>query len=1372
MVLFKHIFLVLFFLVCSIQVRGDERKFKYLTSEDGLANNVVWGITQDNEGFMWFATLDGLNRYDGYSFTNIKPTEVLDGYVTTNHVCTIYCDSKNRIWYTLFDGTLARYDSDTDRHKLFRYNSEKKDNFPPTIVNVIYEGENDTIWLGTQSGLLAYNENDGEFNFVRIGSFPEENRAIKCIAEDPDGNLFLGSDQGFYVRNENGTILKNTIDGTFVSELARSSVSSIYINNGESYFFSTERGDLFEWDCKKREIVKYDVLPAGKSKRIKKITQDNSGNIWIAYDGGITILSKSKRETTILSTTTNEHYGLNNSAICDLYHDNENRIWVATYGGGVNVYDPNSVEFTFSVFQHENNNPNSIINNTARAIAEDNKGNLWLGTEEGCSVLNRRTGDVTHLISKLNVASTLKNDVVLSICADSEGFLWLGNYMGGINLFNTTSGKNTRLHNIDGVYPKNRASNISAIKEDSKGHIWFGTWGDGLVILNKEKQEYQSYIDLDVNAIYQDSKDRIWLGLRNGYAFFPDPDVTDSFVTKKIPKGIGNVNSIFSICEGSDGCFWFGTQGGGLIKYDSNNESYKQYTTKDGLPSNIVYGVLNDSNGNLWLSTTKGIARFSPDEGKFRIYTQEDGLPGIGFNYGAYYKTRSGEMVFGCSKGFVLFHPDSLVRNINSPMVYFTDVKFSRSGEIEKKYPDSYKGTVLNDKEIIVEYGMGSFSVEFVALNYTQPEKTRYAFQLEEEDDNWIDLGTQRQIRFSGLAPGTYHLKVKASNANQEWNNNSSSLKMIILPPFWKTGWAYAFYILVASILLLLIRKVMTERIRLQHSIDFEKKEKNRIEELNQSKISFFTSISHEFRTPLMLIISPLEKIKSTKGLDEDLQLIYRNTNRLLRLINSLLDFRKIDRGNLSLNRGQIHVPNLAKSVIDCFQSMVLESKISIRYKCKLSNSQLIGDYVKLESVLYNILANSFKYSGDRDTIDFLIHDEESRLEDSISIQKGLKSLLQFGEYNSRKFIQIDIRDYGIGIKKEELEFVFERFYQSKNDINSVVIGSGIGMSVVKEFVLAHEGILKVYSEENKGTLFSILLPISNEEIVQDIFTEEQLYTQEASCNTGAISEKQEPKELVQNPNLPLLLLVEDDFEVQSFLKSGLSDEYNVISVSNGEEGLEMALQYNPMIIVSDIMMPKMNGYELCRNIKSDLNISHIPIVLISAKTDDDSKIKGMEYGADAYISKPFSIELLKANTKRILEQRVLLYEKIASGEKNNFDSRGLTASNQLFLSKNFRFIEQYIDDFGLNGEFLATQIGLSKSVYYKKLKSLTGKAPNELIIQQRMLKAKELMFKTDLNISEIALSIGFINPKHFSTRFKKEVGITPSQFKKEHTIT
>lgn len=1354
-----------------MHARGDERKFKYLTSEDGLTNNVVWGITQDNEGFMWFATNDGLNRYDGYSFTSINPIEEFEGEVSINDVFKVFCDSRNRIWYTLFDGILARYDSDEDNHRIFRYNPEKKISFPSTIVDAVYEDKNGTIWLGTKGGLLRYDEECDEFSSIRISRFfPESDDAIRCIAEDQNGNLILGSNQGFYVRTGDGTILKNTIGGTLVSDLAHSVISTIYISDEQTCLFGTDRGGLFEWDDEKKKISKYNVLPPGESVRIKTITQDNSGNIWIGYDGGITILGKGNRKLTMLKANPDVQNGLNNSGVCDLYHDNEDRIWVATYGGGVNVYDPNSIEFSFSVFQHDSNNSNSIINNTARAIAEDDKGDLWFGTEGGCSILDRRTGEVSHLISQSNDSNTLNSDVILSICADSEGLLWLGNYVGGINLFNTASGKNTRLYNVDGLYPKNSAANISVIKEDRKGRIWFGTWGNGIVILDKEKLEYQSYLDHYVNAIYQDSKDRVWLGLNGGYALFHDPDKTDSFVVKKIPKGIGNVNSIFSICEGPDGCMWFGTQGGGLVKYDVNTENYKQYTTKDGLPSNIVFGILKDSSRNLWLSTTKGIAKFALDKGKFRIYSQHDGLSGIGFNYGASYKTRLGELVFGSSKGFVLFHPDSLIRKINFPKVYLTDIKFSRSDEVERNYLDKFKGKVLNDKEIIIESGMGSFSVEFVALNYTQPEKIKYAFQLGEVDNNWVDIGTQRQISFSGLAAGTYHLNVKASNINQEWNDNSSSLTFVILPPFWRTGWAYAFYALVAGISLMLIRNVMTERIRLQQSIDFEKKEKNRIEELNQSKISFFTSISHEFRTPLMLINSPLEKIRSTKGLDADLQLIYGNTNRLLRLINNLLDFRKIDRGKLRLNRDQIDVPNLAKSVIDCFQSFVLESKISIRYKCELSNSIITGDYVKLESVLYNILANSFKYSSDGDTIDIFIHDKLDGAEDQKAFKNDLNYLLQFGEICSQSYIQLDIRDYGIGIKKEELEFVFERFYQSENDINSIVVGSGIGMTLVKEFVMAHNGMVKIYSEENKGTLFSIILPASSEESSESTIIEQQTYSLNSSRFNEPTFDKQDIT--VCDKDLPLLLLVEDNFEVQTFIKSGLSSEYNVIVASNGKDGLEMALQYNPMIVVSDIMMPEMNGYELCQKVKTDMNISHIPVILISAKTDEDSKIKGIEQGADAYISKPFSLELLKANVKRILEQRVLLYEKIASGERTNFDSRGLTSSNQLFLSKNFTFIEQYIDDFGLNGEFIAAQIGLSKSVYYKKLKSLTGKTPNDLIIQQRMLKAKELLLKTDMNISEVSLSTGFINPKHFSTRFKKETGVSPSQFKKDHTTS
>lgn len=1349
---------VLILILIHFQCLGAKQyQFKYLTSEDGLANNVVSAITQDKEGFMWFATRDGINCYDGYSFESYNPVELFQNQIKSNAVRKIFCDSKNRIWFSSGINGVAYYDKTTRSQVYFTHKEMIKNSFPSASVTSFYEDKNGNIWIGTSVGLVKYIEVKQQFIVYKHSEYDSKNSdEINCIAEDQTGNLWLGSKQGIYMREHNGSIKKNQIYGNSVPQLNEVHITSIFTHKDFGIVIGTIDGSFFLWDDEIKGLKKYCLQPSNETGPVFDIINDNKGNLWIAYDGGIIVFDFRKRTHSILKYAPNERFSLNNSGVYDLYRDDEGRIWLATYGGGVNIYNPN--EYPFNVIQHIAKSSNCITNNTARSIAEDHNGNLWFGTKGGASVLNPKTGKISNFVSESDNETTLNRDIVLSICVDKDSLVWLGNYSGGINLYSPFSNKVTRLQNSDGLYPHNKAVNISVIKEDSKGRIWFGTWGDNLLVLDKEKKEYESYLDSYVNAIYEDSKQVMWVGLQGGFAIFPDSENLDSVIIKRIPSGIGmgKVDDVYTICEGTNGNIWLGTEGGGLIKYNMQDENYTQYVVKDGLSSNFVYGILRDGRDNLWISTSKGISNFNSKKNTFINYTHHDGLPGLEYNYGAYFKTEKGQMVFGGPKGFVLFHPDSLRQNLVKPKVYITGIKFNNQDKIStKKMEMIYKGFYEN-KEIVIPHNMTSFKIDFIALNYTHSEKNKYALLMEGEIDKWVDWGKQRYINFTGLKAGTYKFRVKACNNNQVWNNEGDSLNIIVLPPFWQTWWAYILYFILAVSSFLLVRKTFLERINLRQSIAFEKKEKKRIQELNQSKISFFTSISHEFRTPLILISGPLERIKRNKGFDDDLQLINRNTQRLLRLINNLLDFRRVDMGSVGLNMETIEFPNLIRSVVDCFEDLVSQKNINLRYTCKLSQKQIIGDYSKLESVLYNIISNSIKYSGSNEIFDINVFDRNENNKQCY--------LLEIGELKNKRCIQIDIRDYGLGIKEKEISKVFQRFYQAENDVNNILVGSGIGLALVKEFVLMHNGAIKVWSKQNEGTLFSVFLPIENEQNKQAVFSEENTFV----LNPTNQETLDFIPEIDSDNEKLLVLLVEDNVELKNFICSCLEKDYRVITAINGRDGLDKILQYNPAIIVSDIMMPEMNGYQLCQHVREDITISHIPIVLISAQTDDESRIQGIDHGADVYIAKPFSMELLSANMNKLIAQRVLLHEKIVSGNVME-PLDGLTNSNQDFLLKNFKLIELYISDTDLNSDSLAEKMNISKSSYYRKIKALTNKVPSELIMHQRMLKAVELLCSSEMNISEVSMAVGFVNAKHFSTRFKKEYNLSPTQYKQKH---
>ena len=831
--------------------------------------------------------------------------------------------------------------------------------------------------------------------------------------------------------------------------------------------------------------------------------------------------------------------------------------------------------------------------------------------------------------------------------------------------------------------------------------------------------------------------------------------VTTYAENKTIPNSISS-NGVLSILIDSKDRFWVGTKNG-LDLFDTVKNSFKNFTVNQGLPNNYIYGILEDSKHFLWLSTNNGICRFDPETHQSIAFTLKDGLQSVQFNRWSFYKLSNGEMAFGGINGFNLFNPDQFKENKTLPRLYITELQISNQAILPKK------GSILEQdisftKELQLSYNQNSLTFGFIALTFTQPEKCQYTCMLEGFDKQWNTIGTRRAATYTNLSPGTYIFRVKASNNNGVWSEKEASLKIIIKPPFWKTYPAYVFYLIILIGALYMFRKHTIIAINLKNELLIKRIEFEKIKQVNQIKLNFFTHISHELRTPLTLIIGPLENtIKNGVFNKFQLETMLRNSKRLLQLINQLLDFRKIETCSMEVSVSEINLESLISEVIYAFEPYADLHKQTISLSCPNHSIAIWADVEMLEKIFFNLLSNAIKFTPDGGTIQVKIENYGS----SENFMNG--------------YAEIRVSDNGIGISEQNKEAIFNSFFQEMNSFEHHTTGSGIGLALVKELVGMHHGKIWVESQKNHGSCFIVQLGIG-----KDHFSKEQLHHSQDSNKINQHLQKQIAEDFeLQNTNvsidetkkhlknLPTILIIEDNIDMQLFVAGLLEHKYNIILANNGKKGFDLCTEKIPDIVISDIIMPEMDGLVLCHALKSDIRTSHIPIIMLTAKSSDEDKLTGLKAGADAYLLKPFNAQDLEMRLQNILFHRAKLREY--------FNREVLVKSNmETPISRDSEFIKQLIDCVNRNladPEFnilkFASELSIGRNVLFKKTKELSGLTPNDFILLMRLNKAAVLLINNTGNISEIAYSVGFTDPFYFSRCFKKQYGQTPSEYKK-----
>ena len=1368
------LFLSLNVVITSLLGQGNTNeykalKFKHFSLKDGLSQSSVLSILQDKKGFLWFGTRDGLNRYDGYTFKTYRYNSQNKNSLSHSIIKSLFEDELGNLWVGTING-LNRYMPDKDAFERFKQTNNEGSIANNEIWNIEAE-DKDHLWLATNLGLKKFNIKSGittTYKNLKTDTSKLNDNQANSLLKTADGNLWICTTVGVDVYNQKTDSFKHYAY-PHDSSKKMNYVPVLYEDNKKQLWLGFKNG-LFLFN---RENTTFEPYKIGVnntlaiSDEVRSIKEDYLGDLWIGTYNGLYVINSNRNSISHYVHNENSSNSLSHNSIYDIFEDSKGDIWIGTYAGGINYYDR-----SFDLFKHFSSGTNNSKLNykVVSSIIEDPSHNLWVATEGGgINFLNKKTGLFSYYTHDDNNPNSLSANNVKSMIRTRDGNFWIGTHEGGLNFLNTKKlpFKFRKYKNKIGDSTSLSNNRVISLLEDCHNNIWIGTSGGGLNVLNvltNTITRIKDPTDLIGSLIYTitETSDANTL-LIGGAKGLVKMDIKTHKINpihyKEKQSDLYNTSATLCVYEDPRQNLWISTEGDGLYYYNSTSKKSIKYGIPNGLPNEVIYGILPDNYNHIWLSTNYGLSRLNIDSKQFKNFDTSDGLAGNEFNYGAFLKLNNGDLVFGGANGLDFFNPNDIVENAFVPPVFVTSILVNN-----KPLPNKTKFK----NEIHLKYYQNVFSFNFVALSYSQPNKNQFAYKLDGFDDDWNYIGNKKSATYTNLDAGSYVFKVKASNSDGLWNEKGEEIVVNILPAPWKTWWAFLIYGSIFIAILLAIRKYSLLRIYERNELKQERLEKERIEEINQMKLRLFTNISHDFRTPLTLIAGPLERMISKKSGDDFIQKqhenIYRNVNILLQLINQLLDFRKSESGKLQLKASKNKIVSYIENIKLSFDELAKERNINYTFNSSNEDIHVWCDKIKIKKIVLNLLSNAFKFTADYGEISI----DVSTIE-----RKSIK------EKKENCFFKLVIKDNGIGIPKKNLKFVFDRFYQLGQNENTRS-GTGIGLALTKSLVKLHKGTIKVTSIEGKGTSFTVLLPLgkkhlSKKEIINDSRASEvveQVYLDKGirsinQLNTGNQNKIKENIS-IKKPQATILL-VEDNIEVRTFIKDIFKDNYNIYEANNGKEGIEIAKKNDIDLIVSDVMMPIMDGIELCSNIKSNILTSHIPVILLTARTAKKSQDSGYKIGADAYITKPFDANILEVRVSNILKSRKSFIKKFKKDIILEPKDVTVTSADELFLQKAIDIVEQNLSNSDFSINMFIAEMSMSRSVLYRKLKALTGQSITEFIRTIKLKKAGQLILKSELNISEIAFELGFNDLKYFRKCFQKLFNVLPSQYREEN---
>jgi signal transduction histidine kinase/ligand-binding sensor domain-containing protein/DNA-binding response OmpR family regulator len=1357
---------------------GQGYLFRHITTEDGLPSNYTWHIMKDSRGFMWFTTRAGLCRYDGYEvkvfqYNPADTTSISDIYLKS----TIAEDLEGYIWVGSTSG-LNKFDPVSEKFTKYDLDPDKKYGLMGNQVCIVYTDRKGVIWIGANvNGLYKYDNINNRFSQFLPSPDRSYSNHIKGVYDDNSGNFWVGTSSGLYQFDPS--------EGTY--------------------------NPLFLLDKNKRI-----------TNRFTTITEDDVGNIWYCADS-IYKYDKINKELIQFEGVSDIFVDDPNPRYMDILIDtlNNNRIlWVAR--SNLYMYDFRTNEL--NMIREDVSQPENYVGTGPKSLYQDSNGLIWIATSTGISILNPSI----YTLRNYNLSSFPYK--ASSFLKDYEGGIWIGTNTKGLYHYNK---KNNLIHHYkpDGHQTDSNPFNgrIVKILEDSKHGIWIVCDRDGVYKLNTQINQFEKFelikhgqkaFPENLYDIYEDINGTIWIGGPGLFYNNPESD-RNYFLLYESLEGF-EFNTITDIEEDHEGNLWIGSNAGDVVKIktikDSINEfikythnpsdsaslsnrhiwaiyvddtgsvwigtnqglnlylgegkGFKRYMMdfKPGL--NFIYDITSDRSGNLWMTTELGLIRFSlsgdnmtpHSDNKIRVILP---FKEIKTNL---YKDNNGRLFIGSGKfsdvNFYSFYLDSINENTQEPKIGITQLRIRN--ELVK-----FDSSIILKKNIKLGFKDNFFAFQFAALDYIDPQQNQYAYILEGFDDDWTYSGNRRYANYTGVPPGNYIFRVKASNNNGIWNEAGTSLRVKILPPPWKTWWAYVLYTLSAIGLLVAWRYYSLNRSRLKQHLKMEQLEAKKLKELDKMKSHFFANISHEFRTPLTLIIGPIKNIMAEPHmgkLRQDLSIMLRNAMRLQKLINQLLNLSKIESGKMKLQLKKENIIPMIRGYLQSFESLAKQKNINLHFYSDDEAIHMYADKDKIEKILANLLSNAFKYTGNGGDITLSVYEKVDPGESTTAHPSG-------------ECVTLTITDTGIGIDKDKLPYIFDRFFQVSDDYDGGQSGTGIGLALVKELVKAHKGEIQVESEIGKGTTFTITLPKNESLFSKDEFI--RIDTESEEDNNKTLTDIEpvdsdyslidDKKFTPSDENAHRLLIVEDNRDMRYYIRGFFFNDYQILEAKDGEEGLQLAFEYIPDIIISDVMMPKMSGYEFSRNIKSDERTSHIPIILLTARASKESRMTGLKTGADDFIIKPFDGDELKIRVENLVEQRKKLQNHVrrkielleTSLSYINTDNI-IPSMDEQFLEKTLKVTAEKYSDPEFNVERLSADIGMSRVQLYRKFNALTGNTAVEFIRSYRLDRASELLIKRTGSVAEISYDVGFSSPSYFSECFKNKFGLLPSDYQKK----
>lgn len=1303
--------------LCGYAILPTQFHFRHYNIENGVSSNNISTLFQDQKGYIWIGTENGLNRFDGNQFTLYQKNNPLYSNFHANSINTICETTDKELWLGTDNGVFI-YNQVKDTFTPFVKQTSDKTSITSWITHIIQDKAGN-IWIAThKQGIFLFNTQTDKLTQFEI---PQNDNIVTRILNDEQNNIWLSGPYQLCKLNK----VNNTFETYAIEEKTESIYSmALWEDSSNHIWIGTWDKGLWKLNPRTKQVEKYLTGEKGKGiLHIHSILEYSPELLLIGSDDGLTIFNPVTQESFLYDNYGENEKSLSDKFIYPILKDREGGVWIGTYYNGINYLPPYCGQF--NGYSESSDIPyfNSRI---ISRFCEGENGNIWIASDDsGLSCFNPSTMQFLDF----NGREKLNKHNLHALCMVDKD-LWIGTYGDGIQILNIQTGviKNYSISNgLD-------ENSIYSIFKDSQGQIWTGSM-NGICQYDAQKQRFTpiKYLEALVIEIAEDAKGNLWIATQGKGLFRYSPQKNKEWKKYGLEKGFNSL-TVNHLCINKDNEIWAATSEG-LYLYNPLKDIFTYQPLR--LPNECITAIL-EGEDCLWLTTAKGLVKYTPTTQETQIFTKSDGLQSEAFIMASALKTRNGEFYIGSINGFNTFYPHQLKLNTQKPNVVLTSLEIFNQ-KIDTQKDGTLPEAIDHLKEIHLSYKDNVITLNYAALSYCTPQKNQYAYMLEGFDKGWNYVGSQHSTTYTNLPAGTYTFRVKASNNDNIWNEEGTSIRIIVHPPFYLSLPFKIGYVLLFLLALGLLLRYVIRRSEKKHAKAIDELNSKKEIEIHEAKINFFTMIAHEIRTPVSLIIGPLEKIMQSTHIPtnerQELEIIDRNSQRLLYLVNQLLDFRKVEQKEMRMKFSSQSIKELMQAVCERFSPTLQQNGVSFSVTYPDEHFHADVDKEALTKVLSNLLTNANKYT-------------QSRIE------------VRFQEHPEKQTFSIEVQDNGKGMSEEELTKIFKPFYQASENKP----GTGIGLSIVKGIVEAHHGQVNVTSQPGHGSSFMITLPQKQENL-----SAEEEENQAGNPLPEDIIPEQNATASMSQKVLPIMLIVDDNEDMLNFLSSHFQTSYTIVTAVDGVDALNKLKEQEVALIISDWMMPNMNGIDLCKAVRNNQLTSHIPFILLTAKTDTEAKITSMNCGADAYIEKPFSLQYLEACIKNLLELRLQLRQKFSQMPTVSINSIAANQSDKVFLEKMNHLIEENLNNEELSVDFLAEKLCISRSGLFVKIKGLANTTPNEMIQIIRLKKAASLLLENQYRINEVSYMVGFNNPSYFSKCFQKQFGMKPGEYIASH---